>query len=44
MKTLIEIALAQYGIKEIAGAANNRTIVKYAKEAGFKNLNFDFTF
>ena len=43
MKTLIEIALAQYGIKEIAGAANNRTILDYAKESGFEWVNNDET-
>lgn len=43
MKTLIEIALSQYGVKEIAGTANNRTIIEYAKESGFKWINNDET-
>jgi len=43
MKTLIEIALSQYGTKEISGKANNRTIVDYANESGFKWVNDDET-
>ena len=43
MKTVIEIALSQYGTKEISGPENNRTIVSYAKEAGFAWVNNDET-
>lgn len=43
MKTVIEIALSQYGTKEISGSSNNHTIVNYAKEAGFDWVNNDET-
>ncbi len=43
MKSLIEIALSQYGTKEISGAVNNRTIVDFAQESGFKWVNNDET-
>ena len=43
MISLIEIALSQYGEKEISGPVNNRTIVNYAQEAGFKWVNNDET-
>jgi len=43
MKTLIEIAAAELGIKEIAGNENNVQIVNYAQESGFKNVEDDET-
>ncbi len=43
MKTVIEIALSQYGTKEISGPENNRTIVNYAQEIGAKYVNNDET-
>lgn len=32
---MIEIALSQYGVKEIDGEAENKTIVDYSRESGF---------
>lgn len=43
MKTLLEIALSQYGQKEIEGSRDNQTIVGYAKEAGHSWVNDDET-
>jgi len=43
MKTVIEIALAEYGTKEIVGKLNNQTIVNYAKETGATWVNDDET-
>jgi len=34
MKTPLEIALTQYGQKEVNGVIDNATIIKYAKETG----------
>jgi len=42
-KTLIEIALAEYGTKEISGSRHNMDIVNYAKNAGFAWVNDDET-
>lgn len=42
-KTLIEIALAEYGTKEIEGSRHNMDIVNYAKESGFSWVNDDET-
>ena len=42
-KTLVEIALAEYGTKEIEGPMNNMDIVHYAKESGFDWVNDDET-
>jgi uncharacterized protein (TIGR02594 family) len=43
MSNLVEIALSQYGVKEIAGENDNQTIVGYAKEAGHTWVNDDET-
>lgn len=43
MKSIMEIAMSQYGVKEISGKVNNRTIVDYAKEAGFEWVNDENT-
>nr|WP_319265328.1 TIGR02594 family protein [uncultured Draconibacterium sp.] len=40
---LVEIALSQYGVKEIAGERNNMTIVNYAHEAGHTWVDDDET-
>jgi len=42
-KTLVEIALAEYGKKEIEGSRHNMDIVNYAKESGFLWVNDDET-
>jgi len=39
MKTLIEIALMEWGIKEISGSQQNRRIIDYASEAGIRLVN-----
>ncbi len=41
MNSLIKIAAAELGIKEIPGAENEKRIVDYAKEAGFTGINDD---
>jgi uncharacterized protein (TIGR02594 family) len=43
MSKLLEIALSQYGQKEIAGTEHNPVIVNYAKEAGHTWVNDDET-
>jgi uncharacterized protein (TIGR02594 family) len=43
VKTLIEIALQEYGTKEISGSEHNMDIVNYAKESGFEWVNDDET-
>ncbi|MDH4127105.1 MAG: TIGR02594 family protein [Spirochaetota bacterium] len=43
MNKLLEIALTQYGIKEIAGTNHNVTIVSYFNEIGFKQIDNDET-
>lgn len=43
MKNLIKIAAAEIGVKEFPKDADNPVIVKYAKEAGFKNITDDET-
>lgn len=43
MKTLLEVALSQYGVKEIEGQKNNLTIVDYAHLSGFDWVNDDET-
>lgn len=43
MKTLLQVAAAELGIKEIAGSEDTARIVDYAKEAGFKNIEDDET-
>lgn len=43
MTTLLQIALSQYGQKEIEGESDNQTIVGYAKEAGHNWVNDDET-
>lgn len=40
---LVEIALSQYGVKEIEGTKHNQTIVNYAKQSGFTWVNDDET-
>ena len=42
-KTFLEIALAEYGTKEIEGSRHNMNIVNYAKESGFDWVNDDET-
>jgi uncharacterized protein (TIGR02594 family) len=43
MKSLLKIAAGELGIKEIPGAENEKRIVDYAKESGFKNITDDET-
>lgn len=43
MNKLIEIALTQYGIKEISGSSHNPEVLKYFKESGFEYVNDDET-
>lgn len=43
MKDLIKIATAELGVHEFKGEEHNPVIVKYAKEAGFKNITDDET-
>lgn len=43
MNKLLEIALTQYGIKEITGTNNNKKVVSYFQEIGFKQINEDET-
>lgn len=43
MKELVEIALSQYGVKEIAGEKDNQTIVDYFKDIGHKWVKDDET-
>jgi uncharacterized protein (TIGR02594 family) len=44
MKTdLLEIALSQYGIKEVIGQVNNKKIVDYFKEIGHPEVKDDET-
>jgi uncharacterized protein (TIGR02594 family) len=43
MSNIIQIASSQLGVKEIAGAGHNQTIVQYAKESGFDWVNDDET-
>ena len=40
---LIEIALNEYGNREIAGAKHNSDVVKYFQETGFKQVKDDET-
>ncbi|HEY9045109.1 MAG TPA: TIGR02594 family protein [Ohtaekwangia sp.] len=43
MDSLIKVAAAELGQKEIPGAENNAAIVRYAQEAGFTYINDDET-
>lgn len=43
MKTLLEIALAEYGQQEIKGKEHNPRILQYSKESGVKNVSDDET-
>lgn len=43
MSKLLEIALSQYGQKEVVGKLHNDTILNYAKEAGFTWVSDDET-
>jgi uncharacterized protein (TIGR02594 family) len=43
MDTILKIAAAELGQKEIAGPGNNPSIINYAKESGFKWVNDDET-
>lgn len=43
MKTIIEIALSQYGVREIAGKTHNAVILAYFKEIGHKWVKTDET-
>lgn len=43
MKSLIEVALSQYGEKEIKGSTHNKDIVNYSKELGFDYVDDDET-
>ena len=43
MKSLVKIAANEIGIKEIPGRENEKRIVDYAKEAGFKGITDDET-
>jgi len=41
MENVVQVASAEIGVKEIPGARSNPEILKYAKEAGFKNYKSD---
>jgi len=43
MKNLVQIAAQEIGVTEIAGEEDNPIVVKYAKEAGFKDITDDET-
>lgn len=43
MKSLIKVAVGELGIKEIPGQENEKRIVDYAKESGFKGIADDET-
>lgn len=43
MKTLLDIALSQYGVTEIRGSKHNPTIVSYSDEIGYKGIIDDET-
>lgn len=43
MNKIIEIALTQYGIKEIVGKNHNAAVVGYFKDIGFEQINDDET-
>lgn len=43
MKSLLEIAAKELGIKEISGPDDNAQIINYAQESGFKNIEDDET-
>ena len=43
MNKLIEIALSQYGVKEITGASHNPTVVQYFREIGHSWVKNDET-
>jgi len=43
MQLLIKIAAGELGVKEIQGEKNEKRIVDYAKEAGFKGITDDET-
>lgn len=43
MKSLLQIAAAEIGVKEIKGDKDTARIVDYAQEAGFKNITDDET-
>ncbi|HEY9008986.1 MAG TPA: TIGR02594 family protein [Ohtaekwangia sp.] len=43
MDSIIKIAVAELGQKEVPGAGNNAAIVRYAQESGFTNINNDET-
>jgi uncharacterized protein (TIGR02594 family) len=43
MKSFVKIAAGEIGIKEIPGQENEKRIVDYAKESGFKNITDDET-
>jgi uncharacterized protein (TIGR02594 family) len=43
MKDLFQIAVAEIGVKEIAGDKHTPRIVDYAKESGFENITDDET-
>lgn len=43
MKNLLEVAINEFGIKEIKGAKHNERIIQYAKESGFSWINDDET-
>lgn len=40
---MLKTALSQYGVKEIVGEEDNKTIVDYAHESGFKWIDDDET-
>jgi len=43
MANILEVATAEIGVKEVPGSKANPQILKYAKEAGFKNYKSDET-
>jgi len=43
MSKLIDIAIQEFGVKEISGSEHNMTIIQYAHESGFMWVNDDET-
>jgi len=43
MNPVLEIALQEYGVKEIPGPVHNNRIVQYAKEVGMSSIDNDET-
>ena len=41
MENVMQVATAEIGVQEVKGSKSNPQILKYAKDAGFKNYNSD---